>query len=392
MYMKFYQLKKEPFHITPDPDFFYLSSSHKEAFASVMYGVENRKGFMAVLGEVGTGKTTVIRSYLMQQARKNFKPIYLFNSNITFEELVRIILKEFRIDPADRSLSEMVQRLHWALFNAYKQGINVAVFIDEAQNMPVSTLENLRMLSNLETHKEKLIQIVLIGQPELNDKLSLHKLRQLDQRIVFRAHIAPLSKEESFEYLYYRLGQAALVPSRVFTEKALECIIKRAGGIPRVLNILCDNALIAGYALEEKPVSVETVKQVIREFDERKNRSGWSLRGAAITKAAACVAVVAMGAVLAWSLLGRGPAVEARNELASSRPSISEIGAPEAPLSVRKAPAVASLPPMSELASPLDSSAVHEAQPDSAVDRGARRFAGGPTMGRDPNTRDYAVN
>jgi len=402
MYVKFYQLKKEPFHITPDPELFYLSSSHKEAFASVMYGVENRKGFMAVLGEVGTGKTTVIRSYLMQQARKNFKPIYLFNSNITFEELVRIVLKEFRIDPADQSLSEMVQRLHWALFNAYKQGINVAVFIDEAQNMPVSTLENLRMLSNLETHKEKLIQIVLIGQPELNDKLGLHELRQLDQRIVFRAHITPLSKEESFEYLYYRLGQAARVPSRVFTEKALEYIIARAHGIPRVLNILCDNALIAGYAMQEKPVSVQTVKQVIREFDESRKRRGWSLRGAAIAKAAACAAVVAVGAVLAWSLLGRGPSAEARHALATSPPSIHELDAPTpysgggrnpAGLPVRKASAVASLPPMSELASPIHSSAVHEAQPDSAVARGAHRFTGGQaTKGHDPNTRGDTVN
>lgn len=346
MYLNFYQFQKEPFHITPDPELFYLSPSHQEAFASVMYGIEQRKGFMAVLGEVGTGKTTVVRSYLVREGRKHLKPIYLFNANIHFDELVRILLKELRVDPEGLSTSEMVHRLHWALFHAYKQGANVAVFIDEAQNMPVETLENLRMLSNLETHKEKLLQIILIGQPELNAKLARHELRQLDQRIVFRAYIAPLTREESFEYLYYRLGQAARTPSRVFTEAALAAIIDRAGGIPRLLNILSDNALIAGYAAQEKPVTAATVRQVIREFDAGRPRRplGSFLPAPALLKAAACALLIGLGAILTWSIVGRGPAAEAHKQPPAPAAAPVATAAPRAP--------AASLPSLDTLTAP----------------------------------------
>ena len=300
MYLSFYQLKCEPFHITPDPAFLFLSDSHKEALALILYGVEKRKGFIAVTGEVGTGKTTVIRSYLQhrrndvatddeisracsempperassstteaarESCRPKLIPIYLFNSAIEFDELVRTILKGLHIDAGNMKVADMVERLHWALIAAYREGHIVALFIDEAQNMPVATLENLRMLSNLETHKQKLLQIVLVGQPELEEKLLLHNLRQLKQRIAIRARIERLTRKESQEYIGHRLAKAALLPGRIFAEKALQYIVLKAQGCPRTLNIICDNVLMAGYGSRERPISYRLARRVVADLE-----------------------------------------------------------------------------------------------------------------------------
>jgi len=166
MYLAFYGLKKQPFHLTPDPEFLYLSPSHKEALAAIIYGIEERKGFVAITGAVGVGKTTILRSYLESAERKRLKIIYIFNAKLTFEELLKTIYRELNLPLEGNDVVEMVNRLYEVLIKEYEEGNTVVLVVDEAQNMPVGTLESMRMISNLETSKDKLIQIVLVGQPE----------------------------------------------------------------------------------------------------------------------------------------------------------------------------------------------------------------------------------
>jgi general secretion pathway protein A len=266
MYQKFYNLTKEPFHITPDPEFLYLSESHKQGLASMIYGIEKRKGFVAITGGVGVGKTTIVRAYLEKARAASLRVIYVFQANMTFKDLVRTIYREFDLELATNNLVEMVNNLHLALIEQYRQGKTVVIIIDEAQNMPMETLENLRMLSNLETPNEKLIQVVLVGQAELDDLLEKHELRQLKQRIAIRAHILPLSAEDSRSYVEHRLSVAGLNNSSIFDKRALDIIIKEANGIPRKLNILCDNALITGFGYKKNPVTASIAKEVISDF------------------------------------------------------------------------------------------------------------------------------
>lgn len=266
MYEKFYNLTREPFHITPDPRFLFLSEGHKQALASMVYGIEKRKGFVAITGGIGVGKTTIIRAYLEKAAAANLKVIYIFQANIGFVDLVKTIYREFDLKLATNNLADMVNGLHLALIEVYRQGKTVVIIIDEAQNMPVETLENLRMLSNLETPTEKLIQVVLVGQAEFDDLLERHELRQLKQRIAIRTHILPLSAEDSFAYIQHRLSVAGLDNSSIFDKGALDVIVKEARGIPRKLNILCDNALITGYGYQKNPVTAGIAKEVVRDF------------------------------------------------------------------------------------------------------------------------------
>lgn len=266
MYLSFYQLKKEPFHITPDPEFLFLSPSHKEALGSVIYGIEQRKGFVAITGEVGVGKTTILRSYLDRADRHGLKIIYIFNANVSFQELLKTIYRELGLTPRTDSIYEMVNRLHEVLIEEYRQNQNVVLIVDEAQNTPIETLENLRMLSNLETSKDKLIQILLVGQPEFERKLDLHELRQLKQRIAIRCRILPLTTKESLAYIQHRLARASSKNAAVFSNWALHLIVKHAKGIPRTINVLCDNALITGFGYQKRVVSAKIVKEIIADF------------------------------------------------------------------------------------------------------------------------------
>ena len=267
MYQNFYDLKKEPFHITPDPEFLFLSPSHKQALGSIVYGVKNRKGFIVITGEVGVGKTTILRSYLERAAKEKTKVIYIFNANVTFQNLLRTIYRELGLQVKTDDVVEMLNDLYQILMEEYKQGNTVLLIVDEAQNMPIGTLENLRMLSNLETSKDKLLQITLIGQYEFEEILNLYKLRQLKQRIVIHSTILPFSDKESMAYIKHRLAKAASNGSQVFTKGALKRIVKKANGIPRNLNILCDNALITGFGYKRKPVNTKIVNEVITDFN-----------------------------------------------------------------------------------------------------------------------------
>ncbi len=294
MYLNYYQFKKEPFQITPDPEFLFLSPSHKEAMASIIYGIEGKKGFVAIVGGVGVGKTTILRSYLEKVNRDQLKIIYIFNANVSFSSLLKTIYQDLGIVPATDDVFLMVNQLHEVLIDEYKRGFNVVLIIDEAQNMPIETLENLRMLSNLETAKEKLVQIVLIGQPEFDEMLNRYELRQLKQRIAIRTVISPLTSEESLRYIEHRLSKVAMKNEPTFTKGALKEIVTRSRGIPRVINILCDNALITGYGYQKKPVTAKIVREIGSDFQEKKKDERRPFRW----KAAAGVILVLAAAVL----------------------------------------------------------------------------------------------
>ena len=279
MYKQFYSLKEEPFNVTPDPSFLFMSPGHREALASIIYGVRKRKGFIVITGEVGVGKTTILRSYLEMASKEDLRFIYIFNPKMSFLELLKVIFQELGLETGKEDVVEMVSRLQQVLIEAYKCGNNVVLIIDEAQNVPVETLENLRMLSNLETSTEKLIQIVLCGQPEFEQMLNRKELRPLKQRVAVHWKIARLSRGESFAYIQHRMAKAALKKSKVFTRGALRKVVKQSEGIPRTLNILCDNALVAGFGSQMRPVNSKIVKQVITDLDgkEKPYLSKWAL-------------------------------------------------------------------------------------------------------------------
>lgn len=270
MYLTYYNLQKEPFNITPDPDFLFLNESHKEALASIVYGIEKRKGFIAITGGIGLGKTTIVRAYLETKGDGHLKIIYIFNANITFKALLKTIYQELEIEDGAADVFEMVNHLHLTLISEYEAGNNIVLIIDEAQNMPVETLENLRMLSNLETSTDKLIQIVFIGQPEFDSLIDRPELRQLKQRIAMRTVIQPLSSRESMEYITHRFNRAGLKGEQPFTAPALHAIVTAAKGVPRTINILCDNALITGFGCEQRPVGLKVVREVLSDFSGRK--------------------------------------------------------------------------------------------------------------------------
>ncbi len=320
MYLDFYGLSKEAFHITPDPEFLFLSPSHKEALGAMIYGVQQRKGFLAVTGEVGLGKTTVLRSFLEQLDEARVKTVIVFNSNVSYQGLLKIIYRDLGLDAPTDDIFEMVNGLHQVLIEEYHAGRNVVLIIDEAQNMPVETLENLRMLSNLETSKDKLLQILLIGQPELESILDRRELRQLKQRLAVRGKLEPLSFSGSLAYIKYRVEKSGGRVEEIFTRGALLAIIKAAGGIPRKVNIICDNALITGYGYQQKPVTRKIVREVIGDLEGRElqGRFKW---------AAIIIVLVAALSVLAWagsSLLG--------NFLQTARRLPSEGGVSTAPV------------------------------------------------------------
>ena len=295
MYQKFYGLTREPFHITPDPKFLFLSESHKQALAAIIYGIEKRKGFVAITGGVGVGKTTVVRAFLEKSAGKDLKFVYVFHANLTFKELLKTIYRDLELELATNDLLEMVNGLHLALIEFYRKGKTVVVIVDEAQNIPLETLENLRMLSNLETPTEKLVQVVLVGQTELEELLERYELRQLKQRIAIRSHIEPLTAQDSYSYITHRLYVAGLMNPTIFTKGALDIVVKEANGVPRVLNILCDNALITGFGYQKNPVTAVIAKEVVADFQKKKKKpAARSQQKWFLPAAAAAVVVVAL--------------------------------------------------------------------------------------------------
>jgi len=267
MYSRFYGFTTEPFQNTPDLDFLFLSPNHKEALACLEYGIQQRKGFIAVTGEAGVGKTIILRSYLTKVDAQKQKTIYVLNPKLTFDSLLTTILKELSAEPVAGIAAQKLNQLHEVLIAEYRNDHTVVLIIDEAQHIPIETLESIRMLSNMETATEKLIQIVLVGQPELDALLNRSELRHVRERIALRARIAPLTKTESEEYIDHRLNLVSREPRSVFSKQALDRIVKSANGIPRRLNILCDAVLIAGFGYRHAIISGGIAKEAIAVFN-----------------------------------------------------------------------------------------------------------------------------
>jgi general secretion pathway protein A len=266
MYESFYGLKENPFKVTPDPRFLYLGENHKEALAQLLYGVKESKGFIVITGEVGAGKTTLLYSLLERIGNNgHMKTAFLFNPKLEVNDFILYILRDLGVKVRRSTKGDYLQALHGYLLDAYKQDKKVVLIVDEAQGLKPELLEEIRLLSNLETSKSKLLQIVLVGQPELNRTLLDPDFRQLKQRINLRYHLPPLSEKETKEYIEKRLRIAGS-NGAIFTPKAIREIYRRAKGIPRVINILCDNTLLTAYALDQKVVDVKPVREAAKDL------------------------------------------------------------------------------------------------------------------------------
>ncbi|MFC1804756.1 ExeA family protein [Candidatus Omnitrophota bacterium] len=258
MYCKFYGLKERPFNVTSDPAFFFFSKKHKEALSHLDYGITQRKGIVVITGEIGTGKTTLCRFYL-NGLRSSIKTAFILNPLFSDSQLLQAILNDFGINSKRKTRFACVNELNSFLISESENGNNVVLFIDEAQNMKPRTLEQIRLLSNLETEKDKLLQIVLVGQPELNRRLDLYELRQLRQRIIVKYHILPLEKQEIKDYINHRLRIAGAEDELHFTDDAIDKICKFSNGTPRLINIICDRSLLAGFVAETNSITADIV-------------------------------------------------------------------------------------------------------------------------------------
>lgn len=265
MYLDFYGLKEKPFSLTPDPQFLYLSENHRTAIESLLYGIRQREGFMVVTGDIGTGKTTICRS-LLEKLDGNVKTAVIFNSFLTEGELLRAILQDLGFASIGRTKTERIDALNRYLLEQLSQGQHVLLIIDEAQNLSIPVLEQIRMLSNLETTKEKMLQIILFGQSELNEKLRSAKLKQLNQRIAIRHHILPLNREGTEAYIYQRLTVAGSQGSITFSKSAIDEIYRFSQGIPRLINLLCDRTLIGGFVDETFHIDKGVVRKAIKDI------------------------------------------------------------------------------------------------------------------------------
>ncbi|MGH7788331.1 MAG: ExeA family protein, partial [Candidatus Binatia bacterium] len=265
MYCDFYQMRERPFNVTADPKFLYLNARYREALASLHYGITQRKGFVTLIGEAGTGKTTLLKK-LLDDLDQTTRTVFVFNTNVTFDEILEYIFGEFDLPVHNGKRLYMLQRLNTFLLEELGKGRNVALLIDEAQDLDYSVLEDLRLLSNLETAKEKILQIVLSGQPELGQKLGNPGLRQLRQRVAVNCRLLPLTREELTEYIQARLTAAGAVDPKLFTRDAEERVFEISTGIPRLVNIVCDNALVIGYALGKKRIGADVVNEAAADL------------------------------------------------------------------------------------------------------------------------------
>jgi general secretion pathway protein A len=309
MYKEYFNLKAEPFRITPDPGFLFLTDQHKEALSAIIYGIAKRKGFVCIIGEVGVGKTTILRSYLDCADEPGLRFVYIYNPNVSFQALLKHILKEIGLSHDGQDTAGMVETLRAALVAQHSRHETLVLLIDEAQNMPIGTLESLRMLSNLETDTEKLVQIVLVGQPELGQLLAERQLRQLESRIAVRTRLGPLSKADSIAYIHHRLKCVALDDKPTFTDQAIRLIVRRAGGIPRRINVLCDTALTTAFGRRVKPVSPAVVREVLRDLQIEAARAGNAPRPWRRSAAMAGGTLAAAALVAAALMLPPPPAV-----------------------------------------------------------------------------------
>jgi len=266
MYKEYFGLKEEPFNVTPDPRFIFFSRKHLDAFSCLLYGIESRKGFIQITGEIGTGKTTLCRAVLDRIKGKTHSALIL-NPKLSELLLLRAIVEDFGIEMRARNKKDVFDALNQFLLEEFHKGLNTVLIIDEAQGLTPRTLEQIRLLSNLETNREKLIQIVLIGQPELRDILQQASLAQLRQRIAISFHLTALDRKEVQAYIRHRLKVAGLAEGIVnpFTLDAVDFIFERSGGVPRLVNSLCDASLLAAYARNTHQVNAGLAEEALLE-------------------------------------------------------------------------------------------------------------------------------
>ena len=282
MYNKFYNLQEGPFNLTPNSRYFFESTRHLEALSTLIYAIENRKGFVVITGDIGSGKTTVCRT-LLNKMNTRTKTALITNTHMSGKDLLCAILEDLEVEYVPGSKARLLSQLNSFLIEQLRNDCNVVLIVDEAQNLTTLVLEEIRMLSNLETENEKLIQIILLGQPELKEKLALSRLEQLRQRIAVFYHLVSLDIEDTKKYVRHRLRIASASNREFFTEKALNLVYEFSNGIPRLINQICDSALLSGYiygldVIDEKLMSeviaespmmqIAGQKKIIRKLDE----------------------------------------------------------------------------------------------------------------------------
>jgi general secretion pathway protein A len=337
MYIQFFKLKQGPFSIAPDPHYLFMSERHREALAHLLYGVGSGGGFVLLTGEIGAGKTTVCRCFI-QQVPDDCNLAYIFNPRLTVDELLQSICHEFGVGPvpAGASVKEHVDALNRFLLQAHADGRNNVLIIDEAQNLSAGVLEQLRLLTNLETSECKLLQIILIGQPELRGMLARPELEQLAQRVIARYHLEALSRPETTRYILHRLAVAGMSGDPPFTTQAMRLVHRLARGVPRRINLLCDRAMLGAYARGRRTVDSAIIKKAANEvFGARESRP-WrhAAAGLIAVTALASLALAAIGGGYlprvfppGAATLPAGPAVPTGN-VAPAKPAAPQAAGP----------------------------------------------------------------
>ncbi len=330
MYEQFFGLKARPFSIAPDPRFLFMSQRHKEALAHLAYGIRHGAGFVLLTGEVGTGKTTICRQ-ILRKLPENTRLAFILNPMLDAKELLATLCDELGVDYDTQaiSLKQLTDNLTRFLLQCHQDDINVVLMIDEAQNLAPEVLEQIRLLTNLETDQRKLLQIILVGQPELQQLLAQKELRQLSQRVTARYHLRPLNEVETQSYIHHRLRIAGTQRS-LFSKQAIRAVYRQSDGIPRLINNLCDRALMAAYAEEKSAVAEKHIKVAASESlppdRELDNQSAW-------LKSKPAMAAGLVGVLLAGYLIGQlssGPTVAADDLAGQAQPIVSELTTPAA--------------------------------------------------------------
>jgi len=266
VYLEYYGLKEPPFTITPNPRFLFYSAKHREAFNHLLYGIRERKGFVQLTGEVGAGKTTLCRA-LLEQLGENFSTALILNPALNADLLIKSIAMEFNLQVKGMDRLEILAEINKFLLHQVEQGKDTVLIIDEAQDLTLELLEQVRLLSNLETDERKLVQIILMGQPELRDRLNDHRLRQLRQRITVRYHLEPLKRNEISQYIQHRLQVSGANGAPYFTTPAIWRIHNYSNGIPRLINAVCDKCLLAGFVQQRDRIDFRMVGRAMRELE-----------------------------------------------------------------------------------------------------------------------------
>ena len=275
MYCDFFGFTEKPFTITPNPHFIFLSSIHREAYARLLYGVDSHAGFIALTGEVGTGKTTLLRTLLTQLDPEKYKSALIFNFCVSAEQLLASICREFGVEAGEQTRFGYLDALNIFLIEQNSAGRTVLLVIDEAQNLDPEVLEQVRMISNLETERDKLIQIILAGQPELNAVLKRHDLRQLNQRITVRCRLAAMKVDDVSQYINHRVAVAGSRIPGIFSPAAIRKIYRFSRGIPRLINVACEQSLVLAWTREQRSVSPSMATEIILELQQDHEREGF---------------------------------------------------------------------------------------------------------------------